>query len=162
MPKSIFWALRLSTAMLVFVGFVAYLFTPMFEPFHVVVPLVLLGLAPIAERIDARYVFYRRLTTGLTIGYTLFLPISLIRNGLMEAVTALFIFILGYKLLHRKSRRGPGAFIPGFRVRGLNRGVPCHLQCLAFFCIWRSRAVRRKFMARRHSLARAVFFPSFV
>ena len=39
--------------MLVFMAFIAYRFTPLFEPFHVVVPLVLLGLAPIAERIDA-------------------------------------------------------------------------------------------------------------
>ncbi|MBI5094273.1 MAG: DUF3488 domain-containing protein [Candidatus Hydrogenedentes bacterium] len=95
-------ALRLSSGVFILSGFAALLTTGDHGPGYIVLALVLLILAPLGEWLDSRYVAYRIISTTIAIGYAVTLVVPLVQYGLLEAVTRLIVFVLGYLLLHRK------------------------------------------------------------
>ncbi len=99
-------ALRLSSGALVFSGYLALAATRHYGPPIILVPLVFLPLAPIGEWLDSRYAFYQRLTSGLTVMCACLLFISyMLFLSLLDAVTALIIYIQIHTLVHRKQTR---------------------------------------------------------
>jgi protein-glutamine gamma-glutamyltransferase len=70
---------------------------------------VLLGAAflllwPMGETLDRRTRLYRQITLTITAAYMLVLLITITSRALLDTVTALILFIMGYKLVHVKKR----------------------------------------------------------
>ncbi|MBI4559209.1 MAG: DUF3488 domain-containing protein [Candidatus Hydrogenedentes bacterium] len=105
MRKRVERSLRLSTALIVLAGYLALAVTPEYGAALLIVPAILLVLAPFGEWLDQRYPGYQRATTAITIVYTLIMPVSIIGFGLLDGVISLIIYILAFKLLHRKVER---------------------------------------------------------
>ena len=96
------WA---ASAALVFAGFMALGSVPLYGAGLLLIPLVLLPLAPVGAFLERRFSFWRTLRKGAVIAYLLFLPFSLQLFGLMDAVILLVIFIQAYLLLGEKNAR---------------------------------------------------------
>ncbi|MCP4643789.1 MAG: DUF3488 domain-containing transglutaminase family protein [bacterium] len=94
--------LRISLAVLVLSGYLALIATPAYPPFILVIPVVLLVLSPVGERLDERTSIYRHLTTAVAFFYGLAMVAVALQLGLLTAVTWLVMFIEGYKLIHTK------------------------------------------------------------
>lgn len=97
--------LRAASAALVFAGFMALGSVPLYGAGMLLIPLVLLPLAPVGAFLERRFSFWRTLRKGVVIAYLLFLPFSLQLFGLMDAVILLVIFIQAYLVLGEKSAR---------------------------------------------------------
>jgi protein-glutamine gamma-glutamyltransferase len=98
-------SLRVSTGMLILSGYLALSAISPLGLALLLLPIVLLTVAPLAERLDRRFTMYRRATITITILYTLSIPPSLLIFGLLNTVIGLVIFIQVYKLLHVKQQR---------------------------------------------------------
>jgi len=104
-PTGVAFALRVSSFALLASGYLALAATPRFSTGTVVIPCVLLLLLPVGEWLDGRFVHYRRLWRWVSIGYLLFIPVSLFLLDLLGSVIALAVYIQAYSLLHRKEAR---------------------------------------------------------
>ena len=98
-------ALRLSAAALVFSGFLALASVRVYGTGLLIVPLVLLPLAPVGSFLDKHVYAWRVLRQGLAFTYIFFIPFSLQMFGLLDAVILLVIFIQAYLLLGEKNAR---------------------------------------------------------
>jgi transglutaminase-like putative cysteine protease len=99
-------ALRVSTAILTVSGYLALSTTAAFGIEIVVVPLFLLLLMPLFERIDEAWKGYRYITNVLTVAFTVFIvPFLMSPDRLIVGLTAVVIYIQVYLLLHRKGVR---------------------------------------------------------
>ncbi len=82
-------ALRLATAGLVAAGYAALAATPLYNGLMLVIPLLVLPLVRMGERLDASYSAYRRLTTALDVLFLFVLPVSFVVVGLYDTVVIL-------------------------------------------------------------------------
>lgn len=98
-------ALRLSSAALFVTGFMALSTVGSYGMPALLIPLLVLPLVPLCERLDARFVVYRSISKGITLAYFCFIPLTLIVFGPLHAVVSLTIFIQIYLMLHRKEER---------------------------------------------------------
>ena len=105
MHRRVRTALSLSMSALVFSGYMALGTTLEYGRTVLLIPVFIFMLMPMAEWLDARYPIYRKVTTLLTLCYTLSIPIVLMRYALFPTVVALVIYIQSYKLLHVKEDR---------------------------------------------------------
>ena len=105
MPSRATITLRLSSAALVFSGYLALASSRHFGPPILLVPLVFLPLTFLGEWLDGRFPVYRRITNGCTVACPMFLGLSLVFVSLLDAVTALVVYIQIHTLLHRKRPR---------------------------------------------------------
>jgi len=105
MRKSAGISLRVAAAVLALSGFLALASVRIYGGIVLVVPLFLMPIAPIAERLDARYPVYRAITWPLTLAYFFFVPFTVMTFGLLDAVVILVVFIQSYLLLHTKDVR---------------------------------------------------------
>ncbi|HDP34413.1 MAG TPA: DUF3488 domain-containing protein [Candidatus Hydrogenedentes bacterium] len=96
---------RLSTALLVFSGYLALASVLQYGPGFLLLPLIALPLSPICGRLEERAYAWRVMRRVAAIVYMCFIPFSLSVLGLMDAVVALVIFIQVYLLLGQKSER---------------------------------------------------------
>ncbi|MFO7774765.1 MAG: transglutaminaseTgpA domain-containing protein [Candidatus Hydrogenedentota bacterium] len=76
------------------------------------VPLLVLALMPLGERLDRRYRWYRQLTTyltlalmGLLLAYFMAMLLGVIRFDLLGPVTVLVMYIQTYEVMHVKEER---------------------------------------------------------
>lgn len=97
--------LRISSAALIFSGYLALIALPEQGAGVLLAPLALIALAPLGERLDARFSLYRRFTGAVTFVFTVALPLVVQALGLMEAVTVLVVFIQAHRLLHVKAAK---------------------------------------------------------
>ena len=104
-PTGVTIALRLSSFALLASGYFALAATPRFSTGTVAIPCALLLLLPVGEWLDGRFVHYRQLWRWVSIGYLLFIPVSLLLLDLLGSVIALLVYIQAYSLLHRKAAR---------------------------------------------------------
>lgn len=105
MSKRVRTVLSLSTSVLVFSAYMAMSTTAEYGQRVLVLPVALFMLMPLAEWLDQRFPSYRRVTTLVTLCYTLSIPLLLIRFALFPTVIALVMYIQAYKLLHAKQVR---------------------------------------------------------
>lgn len=105
MPDRVLAWLRVSTATLVFSGYLALTTVRGYSTMLLLIPAILIALAPLAERIDARYPIYRSATRAITIAFGCFIPLLWYSLGMLDGVIALTIFIQAYTMLHRKDER---------------------------------------------------------
>ena len=98
-------ALRLTTAGLVVAGYAALAATPVYSGLVLIVPLLVLPLVPLGERLDTWYRGYRRVTTGIDVAFLFLLPVLFVWVGLYGAVVILVVYIQCRVLLHRKRER---------------------------------------------------------
>lgn len=98
-------SLRIAASLLALAGFLALASVRTYGAVVLAVPLLLLPLSPLAERLDARFPVYRAITWPLTLAYFFFVPFTVMTFGLLDAVVILVIFIQGYLLLHTKDVR---------------------------------------------------------
>lgn len=97
--------LHLSSGLLVFAGYLALASVLQYGLGMVLLPLILLFLAPMGSWMENRFHFWRLLRRVIAIVYLCFIPLSLSMLGLMDAVIALVIFIQAYLLLGEKNER---------------------------------------------------------
>lgn len=97
--------LRLASSLLVLSGFLALATVRLYGSQVLLVPFVVLPLAPILERIDARFPVYRTVTWPISLAYFCFIPFTISELGLIDAVVALVVFIQVYTLAHQKGVR---------------------------------------------------------
>jgi protein-glutamine gamma-glutamyltransferase len=91
--------------MVVLTGYMALMATDAVPPIIILVPVLLLVFGVPAARLDASKPSYRTLTTGITLAYTLVLPILFAVSGLIGGVLWLLVFIQTHKYFHRRARR---------------------------------------------------------
>ena len=104
-PTGVAVALRVSSLALVASGYLALVATPRFSTGMAAIPCVMFVLVPLGEWLDGRFAHYRRLWRWVSIGYLLFIPVSLLSLDLLGSVIALLVYIQAYSLLHRKEAR---------------------------------------------------------
>lgn len=97
--------LRLASSLLVLSGFMALATVRIYGSQVLLVPFLILPLAPILERIDARFPVYRTVTWPISLAYFCFIPFTISELGLIDAVVALVVFIQVYTLAHQKGVR---------------------------------------------------------
>lgn len=97
--------LRVSSSVLVLSGYLALTTVRGYPALLLILPIVLVALAPLAERIDARYKMYRNLTFALTVAFGCFIPLMWFSLGILNGVITLTIFIQAYTMLHLKQER---------------------------------------------------------
>lgn len=97
--------LRLASSLLVLSGFMALATVRLYGSQVLLLPLAMLPLAPILERLDARFPFYRTITWPIALAYFCFIPFTVSELGIIDAVVALIIFIQVYTLAHQKNVR---------------------------------------------------------
>ena len=68
-------------------------------------PLFLIPLSGLGERLDTRFPFYRRITNACAFACVCFLIVALTVLPLLDVVTILFVYIQAHMLLHQKSTR---------------------------------------------------------
>ncbi|MBN2308611.1 MAG: DUF3488 domain-containing protein [Candidatus Hydrogenedentes bacterium] len=105
MPRRVSLGLRISTAALVVAGHLALATTPEYGPALLVLPAVLLLIAPAAERFDARHPLYRWATSAFALFYGASMLAAALAFSLLNAVTWLTLYIVAHKVLHQKSQR---------------------------------------------------------
>ncbi|MBI2423110.1 MAG: DUF3488 domain-containing protein [Candidatus Hydrogenedentes bacterium] len=105
MHERIARTLRISSALLVFSGYLAMASVADIGPRILILPLLLLLLAPLGERLDKTSSIYRVVSTAIVIAYLCFLPYTLGALGLLPAVVLLVIFVQAYTMLHQKRER---------------------------------------------------------
>ncbi|HOJ67284.1 MAG TPA: DUF3488 and transglutaminase-like domain-containing protein [Candidatus Hydrogenedentes bacterium] len=93
-------AMRSAIYLALFGGFLALASVRVYGPLMAVVPIVLIALNLLAERWEAYRVF-RQFKTVISVLYALFIPLSVVLMGLLQAVISLVIFITCYLLLGR-------------------------------------------------------------
>ncbi len=97
--------LRLSSACLVFSGYMALASVLRYGAVFLFAPALLLPLSPLGAYAERRFFFYRMARRLAAVAYGCFIPFSLSILGLMDAVVALVIFIQAYLLLGEKNER---------------------------------------------------------
>ena len=100
MLKRVNRALRLSSAALVVAGYLA-LASVRGYAVVLVVPFVLLGLAPVGESLDRRFPSYRRMANSVAM-FVCAVLVAWSTVDLLNSVIMLVVFIQTYTLLHRK------------------------------------------------------------
>lgn len=97
--------LHLSSGTLVFAGYLALASVLQYGLGLLLLPLILLPMAPVGGWMEKRFYAWRVLRRVVAIIYMCFIPFSVSMLGLMDAVIALVIFIQSYLLLGEKSVR---------------------------------------------------------
>jgi protein-glutamine gamma-glutamyltransferase len=97
--------LHLTSGVLVFSGYLALASVLQYGLGLMLLPLILLPLAPVGGWLEGRLYGWRVLRRVAAIVYMCFIPFSVSMLGLMDAVIALVIFIQAYLLLGEKSVR---------------------------------------------------------
>ncbi|MCK5862521.1 MAG: DUF3488 domain-containing protein, partial [Candidatus Hydrogenedentes bacterium] len=110
--------LHISSSLLVFAGYLALASVLQYGPGVLLLPIILLPLAPAGSWLERRTHLWRLLRRVTAIVYMCFIPFSLSMLGLMDAVVALVIFIQAYLLLGEKNGR-----------------VYCEIYLMAFFLL---------------------------
>ena len=105
MHKRLKLALRLSTSAMVFSGYLALASVADYSLSLLFLPLLLILLSPLAERLDARFPLYREIFKGITILYCAFIPFSYLTWGALESVIVLTMYIQANLMLHQKEER---------------------------------------------------------
>ncbi|MDQ1257692.1 MAG: hypothetical protein QG656_2298 [Candidatus Hydrogenedentes bacterium] len=107
MPNAAANGLRLSTAILLLSGYVALAATLQYGIPILMIPLLLLPMAPIGEELDRQFALYGRLANGFTAVFALTLTGLFLAGALdlIDALTLLIIFIQVFLLLHKKEPR---------------------------------------------------------
>ncbi len=105
MRRQVHINLWISTAALVFAGYMALGSVALYGTAPLFVPLILLPLAPLGALIDRHFPLWRLLSGSIVIAYLLFLPLSLLWFGLMDAVILLIVFIQAHLIMNKKSVR---------------------------------------------------------
>lgn len=103
MPSSLERALRISTGLVVLLSFISLTTVSAFGLEVVLFPVCVLTVMPLLERLDRRTPLYRRATSLVTVFFTLvILPMMIMRQVVLVALTLLCMYILAYLLLHEK------------------------------------------------------------
>ena len=97
--------LHLSSGVLILSGFLALASVLQYGLGMLLLPLMLLPLAPIGSYMEKHVYLWRLLRRAAALVYMCFIPFSVSMLGLMDAVIALVIFIQAYLLLGEKSVR---------------------------------------------------------
>ncbi len=97
--------LRIVLSVLVFSGYLALASVRVYGPGLLLIPLVVLPLAPLGAYWEKKSYLWRVLRRAIAVAYIGFLPFSLQLFGLMDAVILLVIFIQVYLLLGEKTAR---------------------------------------------------------
>ena len=105
MHKSVLTALRISSAMLVAISYLALATTRQYPFIIVLLPLVLFLVAPMGERLDRHFRYYRRVSFWVSLAALLLAVASIFVFGLLSSVIALVMYIQVYTLLHHKETR---------------------------------------------------------
>ena len=105
MRDRILTSLRWATSAQALAGYMALSSSRTFGPLFMLIPLLVLPLAPLGERLDARYPAYRTFFKAVTILYLCFIPLSFISFGALAAVVALAIYIQINLLVHKNDNR---------------------------------------------------------
>lgn len=93
MPNRVTAVLKLSTAALVLSGYLALATVREYGPAYALLPLAILLLGAIGERLDGQYPAYRIMMRSVLAAYLCFIPLTLMRLGLFDAVLFLVIFL---------------------------------------------------------------------
>lgn len=91
-----------ATAALAILGVLSVAATRLFQPWHLIAVCAAVLIAPIGERLDQRFRFYRKLTLFVTALFTIGLPLWFAIWGIYRGVVGLVIFILVHKFVHKK------------------------------------------------------------
>ena len=105
MRRGVGRGLRVAAYVLLACGYLALATTPNYSASVLIVPVVLIVLAPLGEWLDESFPVYRRITPWLNLAYILFIPISYMLFGLLGAVACLVIYVQVYSMLHQKKQR---------------------------------------------------------
>lgn len=105
MHKQLNLALRISSTVLVFSGYLALASVRVYGLGLLLIPMVVLPLAPLGAYWEKKSHVWRVLRRGIAVGYMGFLPFSLQLFGLMDAVILLVVFIQIYLLFGEKTAR---------------------------------------------------------
>lgn len=97
--------LRVSSSVLVLSGYMALTTVRGYPAAILLLPFLLIAIAPLAERIDARHKMYRNITFALTVAFGCFIPLMWFSLGILNGVITLTIFIQAYTMLHVKQER---------------------------------------------------------
>lgn len=97
--------LRISSACVVFAGYMALATVREYGAVLLLPPAFFLLFSPLGEYLERRQAWFRSLKLAACVGYGVFIPVSVIQMGLMNAVICLVIFIQGYLLLGVKSEK---------------------------------------------------------
>ncbi len=97
--------LRISSACVVFAGYLALATVREYGAVMLFPPALFLALSPLGAWLEGRHAWFRSLKTAVCVGYGIFIPVSVMQLGLMNAVIFLVIFIQGYLLVGVKSER---------------------------------------------------------
>lgn len=98
-------SLRISTAGMVFSGYLALVSVLTYPVFLVFLPVIMVLFGPSGERFDLRHTWYRTITTAVNIAVCCFIPLMLVTLGRLNAVLVLVMYIQFYLMLHTKRPR---------------------------------------------------------
>lgn len=105
MPRRARWALRASTALLFLAGYLALGSVQGYGNAPLLAALLVLAISPLAERLDRAQPAYRMFTRALTVIYLCFIPLTVLRFEILNAVIALVIYIQFHTMLHDKEEK---------------------------------------------------------
>ncbi len=103
MTNPISTALRISSAMVVFSGYLALASVQHYGLIVLLIPLLFLWFAPLGETLDQRSSQYRKITRVFNIAFACAIPLFIYALGIMDGVLSIVIYIQLYILLHKKT-----------------------------------------------------------
>lgn len=105
MHRSIVFWLRVSICLLVFLGYLGLMTTYRYGPSIMLVALTAVFLMPVGEWLDRRSSSFRTITSAVSFIYVVTLPLIISVVDLLDAVTALVVYIQIHSMIHVKKQR---------------------------------------------------------
>ena len=98
-------ALRLSSSCLVLSGYLALATVRGYSSAVLIIPLLLLPLAPLGEYMHRKYPFHAVISKSISLGFLCLVPFLYMTLGKVDAVVLLVVYIQAHLLMHQKEEK---------------------------------------------------------